>query len=240
MNETKKLIITFPTHDDYLTSLGSTSHYDAIFLFAFPPFGMLAFICNIVSFCVFSSRYFHKKPLYTYIRTCCLNSSIINIVFAVTFISESRRYLPSIVNTEFSSYFHCYFKIPVINMCYFYGSVLDILLSFDRLVEFTRFKATFRRLNPHRVCLVAFVTCVVINTPYMLVFEPKKRLDNFMAENGSIHVQISHLISESEFALSPHGSILKKTQYFIRDVLTLLIMVIFNVLTLILLRYLLK
>ena len=209
-----------------LKSYGSTHLYDAIFLFAFPPIGLISLAANIFSYVIFSARYFRNKPLYTYLKVICLNSSIINLVFAISFICASRRYL-DLANTEFATYFRCYIKIPFINTCYFYGSLIDIVLAIDRLIEFTRFKGRFRQFNPTVICAFLFLLCVIINAPYILIFEPKKK---------PIANQFFYYYGESRFALSPQGIIFKNIQYFIRDILTLILLVFINLITLTLFR----
>ena len=222
--------------DIHLRNAGSSVLYDAIFLFIFPPLSMVSMIGNLVSYRIFSEGYFRRKPLYTYLRMSCLNSSIVNLAFGLAFICESRRYL-QIANTEFGTYFRCIFKIPIINMCYFYGSILDIILALDRLVELTRFKETFRRrFNPTYVCLFSCLFCIAFNAPYLFVFEPKNKPIFIIDQNGSNSSEVFNYYGESKFALSPHGKAVKAVIYFTRDILTLIIIIFINSLSLILLR----
>lgn len=222
--------------DVILKTVGSTSFYDAIFLFVFPPIAILALIGNIISYRILTARYFQRKPLYTYLRVCCLNSSIINLVFAITFVCDSRRYL-AMSNSQAATYFRCYFKIPILNTCYFYGSVLDIVVGLDRLVEFTRFKATFRRLNAHVACSTLAVVCVLLNVPYLFVFEPRQR-EYVLVEPNTARNQTETLFfyGESKLALSREGRIFKYIQIVLRELVTLLVMIAINIATLILLK----
>lgn len=217
-----------------LKSVGSTLLYDSIFLFIFPPISLIALVANIVSFYIFSARYFRKKPLYTYLRASCLNSSLMNLVLAISFLCDSRRFI-QIANTELATYFRCYFKIPIVNTAHFYGSVIEIVLAIDRLVEFTRLKARFRQANALKISISLFVACLVINAPYILVFEPKKR--QVLLDNGnSSTTRYFYFYGESEFALSYEGRILKNIQYFIRDILTLVLLFFINLVSLVLFK----
>ena len=221
-----------------LRSVGSTPLYDAVFLFVLPPLGLLSLAGNLLSYFIFSARYFKKKPYYTYLRAYCLNSSMMNFIFAISFICDSRRFL-DLSNTELSTYFRCYIKIFLSNTCYFYGSVLDIVLAIDRLIEFSSLKMKFRQHDPNRVCSFLFVLVLILNAPYLFIFEPKKRLiiydDNF--SRNQTEGEEFFYYGESQFALSPQGIILKNIQYFIRDILTLVLLVVINFITLILFRY---
>lgn len=139
-----------------LTNIGSIWIYDTLYMFVFPPFGFLAFIGNIISYWIFSGVHFSNKPLYTYLRAICLNSSVINLVSAFNFLWNSRRYLV-LSNTEFVSYLRCYFKFPILFVAYFNGCVLDIVLAFERLFELTNNRYIFRRFQPNHVCFVIFI-----------------------------------------------------------------------------------
>lgn len=257
-----------------LRSVGSTPLYDSIFLFLFPPISLFSLVANLVSFSIFSARYFRRKPLYTYLRVVCLNSSLMNAVMAVSFLCDSRRYI-HVANTELATYFRCYFKIPIVNTVHFYGSVIEIVLAIDRLVEFTSLKESFRRVSASRVCTCLFVACLLINAPYLLVFEPKKRpitmptqlIDDddgntatttttttslsadiatitspfaylTIAQNSSSneHEKFFYFYGESAFALSHEGRIFKNIQYFIRDILTFILLLFINIISLVLFK----
>lgn len=232
MNESLSIEEKNAQWEALLRSVGSTPLYDVIFIGAFPLLGSLAILGNLLSHHIFSARYFQQKPLYTYLRLCCLNSSLVCFVYAIAFVCDSRRYLP-LANTEFATYFRCYFKIPFLNTFYFLGSVLDNVLAVDRLVELTTLKARFRQLNPKRVSVLLVLACVVINAPYVLVFEPKKKQIFTAASN---HTEYFYFYGESEFALSHVGYIFKNIQSFIRDILTLIVLVVINLITLCLFR----
>lgn len=223
--------------ESLLNKAGSTPLYDAMFLFIFPPLGIFSFVGNLLSFRIFSAKYFQKKPLYTYLRVCCVNSALINIIFAFAFICDSRRYL-TISNTEFSTYFRCYFKIPFLNLFYFFGSVVDIVLAIERLVELTKLKDRFRRLNPIGVSLGLFFACLIVNAPFILIFEPKKSrlFSNISNDSSNVNGSFFYFYGESHFALSPIGKILKNIQYFIRDILTLLVLILINLICIVLFR----
>lgn len=232
MNESKSIM---DQYDKYLRAVGSTPFYDSIFLFVFPPLGLASLASNILSYKVMTARYFQNKAFYTYLRVSCLNSCIINFIYSITFICDSRRYL-SISNSEFATYFRCYFKIPVLNMCYFYGCVLDIVVSIDRLVELTRLKHRFRKLNPNLVCILSALFCLIIDWPYAFVFEPKSKEIFISYENGSNRTEMFYYYGQSTFTHTLKGTILKKFLLSIRDVLTLVVLLLINLATLILLR----
>lgn len=213
-----------------------SSLYDIMYIFVFPPISLISLAANLLAYRILSSRFFQKKPIYTYLRVCCLNSSVGNFIYAVSFICETRRYL-NLSNTKFGIYFRCFFKLPVNNTCFFYGSLLDILLAIDRLAEFTPIKTKFRHINANRLCAGAFVTCLLINLPFFFVFEPNERVETVTSyvENQVInHTRIIYLYRKSRFATSYEGEILVNIQNFIRDILTVLVLIAINLTCLIL------
>ena len=214
-----------------LDKVGSTYIKDSVFLFVIPPAGLLSLAGNLLSYSIFSARYFEKKPLYYYLKVVCLNSSLINLIFVISFICDSRRFL-ELANTEFATYFRCYVKILVICTCYFYGCLLDIVLAIDRMVEFTKYKGLLRQMNPKKVCTSIALVCIAINAPYVLIFEPKKKL----LVHGNTTEEFFYY-GESRFALTFEGRVFKNILYFIRDVLTIVVLVLINFITLYLFRY---
>lgn len=222
--------------DDYLKSIGSTYLYDAAFLFVFPLISLLALVGNLISYWILSANYFKKKPLYTYLRVSCLNSSLINLIYAITFICDSRRYL-DFSNSEIATYFRCYVKIPVIHTCYFYGSMLDIISAIDRFVEFTRFKQRFRKLNPNMTCVITWIMCALFNLPNVFVFEPKKQKITVQNDNGSLSSEMFYFYGQSLLAFTQLGRLYKYVQFIVYDIFTLLIMLIVNIMAIIMLRY---
>lgn len=223
-------------YDKHLRQVGSTPLYDSIFLFVFPPLSLASLASNILAYKVMRARYFQKKDLYTYLRVSCLNSSIINLIYAITFICDSRRFV-SIANTQFATYFRCYFKIPLLNLCYFYGCVLDIAVAFDRMIELTMLKHKFRRINSNLICALLGLFCLTVDWSYVLEFEPKSKEIVITYQNQSNRTEIFYYYGKSAFALSFKGQILNKTLLFVRDILTLVILIGLNVATLIRLRF---
>lgn len=223
-----------------LIATGSSYVYDAAYLFVFPPISIISLISNLFVYRILSERNFQKKPIYEYLKVSCLNCSIVNFIYATSFICDARRYL-DISNTEFATQFRCYFKIPVNNTCYFYGSLLDIVLAIDRLVEFRETaKVRFRQLNPTSVCASLLAVCVVINSPYFFVFESKKQII-FGSTNSSSGVLETTNLTEmfyyygyTRFALSGKGKIILGFQYFVRDIITPVVLVFINFTSLIL------
>lgn len=231
---------SFLLHDEILKRLGSTPLYDTLFLFVFPPLALTSLTLNLISYRLFSTPYFTKKPLYTFLRASCLNSALINLIFAFAFLCDSRRYV-TLANTQIASYFRVYIKISIANLCYFFGSALDIVLALERLLELTtKFRHIFRQLKPLKLCAYLLVTCFLLNMPYLFVFEPKQLNEVIVTptrnNNTLFGVLLVYHYGETEFALSRVGKVIKNFQYFVRDILTLVLLFGINLTALVLFR----
>lgn len=216
--------------EEALNKIGSTWFYDTIFLFIFPPVGLAAFLGNLISYWILSGPYFTQKPLYTYLKLICLNSSAANLISMLNIIWNTRRY-SSISNTEWASQLRCYLKIPVGFGTYFYGSVLDIVLALERLCELTNRREIFRQYRPQRVCFFLFLVCFFLNAPFLFVFVPTKT--TIYADTATNTTEFLYHYGESEFALSNPGRVIKGAVYIIRDIITLTILITVNLISLI-------
>lgn len=216
--------------EEALNKIGSTWFYDTIFLFIFPPVGLAAFLGNLISYWILSGPYFTQKPLYTYLKLICLNSSAANLISMLNIIWNTRRYF-QISNTEWASLLRCYLKMPVAFGTYFYGSVLDIVLALERLCELTNRRQIFRQYRPQRVCFFLFLACFMLNMPFLFVFVPTKT-PIYVDRANNMSEYLYHY-GESEFALSNPGRIIKGAVYIIRDIITLTILITVNLISLI-------
>jgi hypothetical protein len=223
----------YEIHDTALRTVGSTWFYDSIFLFAFPPLALVSLVGNLISYKIFSSPYFLKKPLYTYLKVNCLNSAAIDLIYACSFLVDSRR-IVSFANTEFASFLKCYVKLQLVLFAYSYGCALDIVLALERLSELTNMKHQFNRFRPTFVCAWLFLACLVLNAPFVFVFEPKQRT---LYNNSTNSSSVFYFYGETRFAaFTTSGSILKNVHYFVRDICTLVLLLAINLVSLVLFR----
>jgi hypothetical protein len=213
-----------------LREIGSTWFYDSFYLFGFTTLGLVSLVTNLISYFIFNGPFFARKPLYAYLKVSCLNSALVSLFSITNLLWSSRRY-HAFANTELATILRCYIKHPVILVGYFYGSMLDIVFALERLAEITNLRAEFRRFRPVRVCLLLFTLCFLLNLPYIFLFTPQKR---FLSEHHTNVTEYFFGYGESNFALNTTiGVVLKRTQYFVRDVLTLVVLISVNVISLV-------
>lgn len=214
-----------------LRKIGSTWFHDSMYMFVFPLVGFASLISNLVSFHIFSGPYFSRRPLYTYFRANCLNSSLIGLVLMSNFLWYARRYL-DFSNSELATFFRCYVSFPIMFCAYFFGCCIDIVLSFERISDLSGFR--FSKCRPTRVCWLLLIFSFVVNLPSFILFEPIKR-PLYVDQESNSTVYFFHY-GETAFALSRSGIIFKSIFYMIRDFFTLILLVILNISSLILFR----
>ena len=139
-----------------LNENGSIWIYDTLYLFVIPPVSFLSLMGNMLAYSILSRPYFNHKPLYTYLRAICLNSSVYDLITIMNVIWMPRRHL-DLANSELAAYLQCYLKFPIIFSTYLYGCLLDIILAIDRLFELTNRKHKFKCFQPYRICIILLI-----------------------------------------------------------------------------------
>lgn len=74
----------------------------------------------------------------------------------------------------------------------------------------------------------------MINIPFFFVFEPQKEI--IFVDKVTNQTEYLYKYGESDFALSQNGKVLKNVVYFFRDILTLFILIVVNIVSVILFR----
>ena len=140
------------------------------------------------------------------------------------FIGCSHRYV-SISNTYGAMFYGNYIYLPIMSTLNFYGAILDIFIYLERLSCFrTRIKAFFN-YPAWYVCLVAFISCALINSPYFLISEPGV----FDAPLGNSTYFRIYYWKNTEYSYTLAGKALNYVVYFIKDVLTFIVDISINV-----------
>ena len=217
--------------DYWLTQYGSTFSLDAIYLFFLTPFAFLGAILNLFSFLLLNKKELSKNNFFNYFKYTSLNGFLINLFETFLLIGCSHRYV-SISNTYGALFYGNYFYLPITSTLNFYGSILDILINLERLSCFkTRIKSFFK--YPARyVCLIAFISCLIINSPYFLINEPGV----FDAPLGNSTYFRIYYWAITDYSQTLTGKTLNYVVYFIKDVLTFIAEVSINIWSIILFK----
>lgn len=209
-----------------LNSIGSYYILDVLYFFVELPLNVIGIILNI--FCIIIIKKLHNGiPLYTYLLFFVINSLLTNILSSVIFLSRSRRYF-FLFGTYDIKAFDSYGYIPIATTLYFINSVIDIFILLDRISNFIqKIKNILSRVSPFKICIIIIISCSLINIPIFFVYVPKSIKINF----SNNQTYSFYIVSVSEIIKTKAGNIMIFTLYSIRDILTLIIEICLNFVT---------
>jgi hypothetical protein len=169
MNNTK----IYYSKDFWLNRVGSYWYQDVANL-GIIPLCLIGMILNIISYLIFRGREFYSLTIYEYMRVYSLNTALICAIGSTRFIAFSKHFF-AFSNSEWATRYFINFFSPVINSLILYQSLLDIVLSFDRIVLFTNNRFMFyRRLKPKVTCFILLILSFVLMTNFWLLYTPRQ------------------------------------------------------------------
>ena len=197
----------------WLPQFASTWALDSIFLFIITPLALSGVVLNVLTLIILCQKKFQQNKINHYFRCIALNSAVMNLTESTIFVCSTYRYF-EFSNTFESNAFGLHVYLPISNSCYIFGSCLDILVSLERCSIFvTRLKRLFEYKVKY-VCLVLFVVCVLITSPFFFVEEPAYF-------DAPIYPKTYYRIwywGLNSFGNSLAGKVLAAIGYFVRDV----------------------
>jgi hypothetical protein len=159
--------------DFWLNKFGSYWYQD-VANFGIILLCLIGMILNIISYLVFRGREFYSLTIYEYLRVYSLNSALICAIGSTRFIGYSKHFF-AFSNSEWATRYFINFFLPVINSLIMYQSLLDILLSFDRIALFANNRFMFyRRLKPKVTCFILLILSFVLMTNFWLLYTPRQ------------------------------------------------------------------
>lgn len=217
--------------DQLLTQFASTWTLDSIYLFLIAPFGIIGFILNLVSFFILNQSEFNKVHIYSYFKIITINSALLCLIQSTLFISLTYRYF-AFSNTYEANFYGTYIYIPVSNVFLLYASLLDMCISIERSSIFYPKLKALSKHKPYIVCLILFIISILIGLPYFFINCPLY-YDAPYFNNTFIRLWYWDI---TEFGRTLVGQVLTYANFFVRDVVFLLIELFLNVFAIILFK----
>jgi hypothetical protein len=208
---------------DYLfNSVGDTIVDDALYLFVVTTLSVAGFILNIVSLLTFNHKDIPDTPLYKYLRVYAFNGVLVNLIYITEFIPAAYRFMPIADTYEAQFYYNC-ILFPIVSTGYFYATILDILITLDRISHFNqRIYDMMILLSPYKTCAVSFIAVFIFNFPFYLVYTPAPLF------NPKTNEQVGWYNGLTPFAQSQFGIIIVFIIYGLRDLFLLIVEIILN------------
>jgi hypothetical protein len=204
----------------FLDSIRNTWIAEIFYLYLIVPMGILGTILNIITLIIY---YQNKKklPLFKYLivySACCVIIAIIGILFFYV----CPYQLFDLAVSYFGRIFKCYILSSNGNFLFFYINSLDVLINFERTLNFCYKFQKLKEISPYKICLVVLILCLIINIPNNMAQE--------MVQTEDLPVKLKNCVATS-FALKPYGKILLLVSFFIQGPLLLLLILISNILS---------
>ena len=202
---------------------------DELRLFIAFPLSIITFILNIISFKIFMGNEF-KNHIYKYLRVYCINSAFISI-FDSLFYVQQRKYGNIGDNIPILTFLiHGYNYLQ--NVSSYFNGFLDIIILAERINLFSVKKKNFNKYNDYVICFIILVFCGIICLPYIAYYKIIIRY----ALMNSTHLFKFNGMTTSDFYDSLPGKIYNYGIYFLKDVFMFIIEIVFNIMSIILLR----
>jgi hypothetical protein len=144
--------------------LGPDLLLDSLYLYMDTIVGGIGLILNVLSFVVFLDKEFEMK-LYSYMRVYTINSALISLITGLAFVSNALRYF-SWTHSYPAQVFYVYVYIPVLITGYYYGTLLDMIITLDRISFFLKPVKKLFILGPYKLCAVCLAFCFITNASF--------------------------------------------------------------------------
>lgn len=214
--------------EEALASVGSTWPIDIWMLYPYFILSLVGVICNIFNLVVFNHISFNS-PLYKYLRVYCF-TNIVYCLFGMARAFTTSYHIIWWANSKPVRCFYAYVYVPVSNIAYFFNSLIDILILFDRIAFFSRPAQRFLRsikLSPYQKCFVALLVTIFLYSPMFVAPEPSSFTVKVMNQSAVVWFH-----KNSAYANSKLGIILKAIVLAFKDGLTTTLQVSLNLVSL--------
>ena len=225
----------------YLT-IGSTWVFDSFYLFLISPFGFVNVLLNILTFYILCKIKPNQKNkyLFFYLKIYVFNIALTSIFGILMFYTYSPRYF-SFSLDYFARILRCYIYTSLLTSMYFFSNILDIFITFERLslLILSRKNPIFK-ISPYITILIGLLFCILINSPSFLWNYILSDDEFYSKAKDTTNLDSFSYCGRTDFIQSSLGGLLSTLMIFIRDILTLIIEIIINIVSIVYYKNFLK
>lgn len=215
--------------NNFLESIGSYWILDFLYIYLLTPTTIAGFFLNILTLKILHNKKF-KASLYHYLKIYTFNSAMINLLSISSFMFMAKRIF-LFTNNFMSSNFQCYVFLPLMANFLFVSAILDIIIGFEQIALFKKKLKIFKKSQTHWVSTITFVVVLIFHLPYTALYKRSIASLNF---NNTTHVV--NFVDKTEFSSSPLGVVYLSLEFFIRDVVSMLILIIISIFSIFLMK----
>lgn len=206
-------------NESFYLRMGSTWLIDGIYIFLIAPIGITGFILNMTSLIIYC-KLINNANLYKYLIMYSLNGSLICLISSFLFLTYSPRYIDYFLSPSIKIYRCRVLGYGIVSL-YFFGNLLDIFISLNRLSIFNNKLKSFHDFNPFKLGILLMIICFSINLRLIVSYDLMSNDDFFNSSSFTYCIQ-------NEFAETTFNKILNIFIISIRDLITLILEIIFS------------
>ena len=213
---------------EWIQVSGIVYSIDTLYIHVLAPISLVGLMLNFICLKILNKKEFSLNQLFSYLKLYVVCSSILCFGISFAFICTTNHAF-EFTKTYTARFIGCYILIPVVTVTYTFSSILDILITIERLFSFLpQLKFIKAKLKWKPVCSVSLIGSILLNIPFFLALKP-----TFIGSNESNGY---YYIGVGEFSQSYHGQLIIGTSFWLRDVLTFIVDFILNFLLMILFK----
>lgn len=235
MNESQEI------KEIFLSKIGSSWLYDTLYLFIIVPMGILGTILNTISLCIFSKKDLRALSFFKYFQVYTLSSLILSFTLSFSFYL-SPRYLFNVSTSYSARIFKCQITPSyIIALFLFYNNAISVLLNIERASTFTENFKKFKNMSPYSACLYLLVLCAMINLPTHFLIDVASDSEVYSALKSFENVKrFKGICLRNKNSLSSFGITATLFGFVVKGLLTLVLDIISNVLSIVYFKRYLK
>ena len=203
-------------------------------LYGITPLSIFGTIMNLIAFLILCKKPFQNSVFFKYLRLNTFNSLILSLILTTRFATTMYKF--DFTNTYAASFYREVFYTPILYVIYMYGNLLDIIIIVERLLYVHPIEILKKIVNFKYLWVILITSCFLLSIPNF--FATSTDYINIMLNNSTLIR--NYYSKKTEFIQSTFGQVMAFTLFFIRDVLTLIIKVILNIISVILVKNHLK
>ena len=216
---------------DFLTSLGYNNFCFIVYQFVMPIISLIGLILITFSIWIFFTRKEFQIKMYDYYR-CLVVVYWTHLALAVPYaFFFTPRYLPYINTLPWAALQSFYFTYS--NFACHLAGIVEIGIILDRERNFSPLVKRYYTLEPRMNCLIFFLVAVVVNIVCAFDFVPGVSGMYYYIDGktGEKLVNTYYWPVFTDFAASKVGYVSTVTVYVVRDLLTLIVGIVLNVIS---------
>ena len=186
------------------------------------PISILGILLNLIAISIIKSMKENEFFAFKLIKIIYFHSCWSNLIYSITFYIHSCRLIGYRID-YFARLFECFICFYIASGLYWVETILDIVLSIERLSVFIKSIKGIKRINIYFLYISILLVCFLLNLPSLF--------SNYILNETEMYEQVLNSLTNSTQVARCKNILNEKSNYlvvlniFLRDLLSLLIQV---------------